>query len=126
LEYNLLSLIPSDDVAQANLPQTGNEGENGEDERGEDELPLVESLEQGGLLGVWSVLMQWLMASGARAYLLDQLLLVLGLRGRDDRSLRRGDRSLSEAIANIGAGGDSNLLDSHCSDSFSVFRKKIR
>lgn len=46
----LLGFVPSDDVAQTNLPQAGEEGKGREDDRGEDRLPVVEVVDKSGLL----------------------------------------------------------------------------
>ncbi len=39
--------IPSDNRAKTNLVQASEEGEGGEDQGGDDELPLVEYIEEG-------------------------------------------------------------------------------
>lgn len=47
---NILGFIPSDNVGEPNLVETGEEGECSEDEGRNNPLPLAESLEEGWLL----------------------------------------------------------------------------
>ena len=44
---NLLGLIPSNNVGDANLIQAGEESEGGKDERCDDELIVVKELDEG-------------------------------------------------------------------------------
>lgn len=46
---HILSFVPGHDIGDANLVETGKEGECGKDEGSDDPLPLSEGLDDGGL-----------------------------------------------------------------------------
>lgn len=116
LEQDILSLVPSDNVADTNLVQSGEEGKGSEKKRRNDGLELVEKIKRRFLLDShvsmagYSRAIDGLVSS---SYLLGELLIVLGLSRLDIGAiLRLADGALAGTIANIGAGGNS-LLGSH-------------
>lgn len=130
---SLLGLVPSDNIADANLPESSEEREGREDERGKDGLPLLEALGKGLLLAQWSAegLEDQFMQSSI-AYLLDKLLLVVRLArlGRR-RHLRSSNRAPPEPVAEVSTRGDGGVVGSHGSElegqrDHEALRRKLR
>lgn len=110
----LLSFVPCYNVADTNLPQSCSKGGDGEEERGNDNLPLVQDLEKRRLLHLLSEPPQTYHAGSCATCLGELLFVIIRLAdARGEGGLWLANGSLSQAIALIGARGHGSSIGSH-------------